>query len=439
MARFKRQKIRWLAQWANRRYLPWIVLVVVFVILLAVALVGSYAFGWTWTGFKKKGSLWDWLNLLILPVVVTILPLWFATYRKWPVRWIILLVVALVTLAVLAVGGYTLNWTWTGFEGNTFWDWLNLLLVPCILPVIIAWLKGQQSEDSGRSDRQQQRNGLQEADHQQEAVLEAYLNHISELLLDRHLGESQLKSDVREIARARTLTTLRRVGKKDKGDLLHFLYQTNLICKGKVIIDLREADLRWANLSEAILSEANLSEADLSEADLSGAELSGANLSETKLNRASLNRANLSEANLHGANLSEARLNETNLSRSDLSDSKLNGSDLSKADLSNTRLNGSSLSKADLSDTRLNGSSTINADLRWARLNGADLSKARLSGADLREANLSEARLIWADLRGANLSGAALKGANLNGANLSGATYTKEQLSEAKSLNNIIQ
>ncbi len=29
-------------------------------------------------------------------------------------------------------------WAWTGFTGNTLWDWLHLLLLPLLLPVVVV-------------------------------------------------------------------------------------------------------------------------------------------------------------------------------------------------------------------------------------------------------------------------------------------------------------
>ena len=38
--------------------------------------VGGYAGPWKWTGFEANGQVWDWLNLLLLPVVLGTIPLW---------------------------------------------------------------------------------------------------------------------------------------------------------------------------------------------------------------------------------------------------------------------------------------------------------------------------------------------------------------------------
>jgi hypothetical protein len=52
-------------------------------------------------------------------------------------RWVLGGVVA--AFVVVVIGGYRLHWTWTGFEGNTFRDWLSLLIVPFLLPASLAW------------------------------------------------------------------------------------------------------------------------------------------------------------------------------------------------------------------------------------------------------------------------------------------------------------
>lgn len=104
----------------------------------AVVVAGGYLGGWEWTGFAKK-TFWDWLDLLILPIVVSLMPLWLETHRRLESRWIAALSATLAAFAVLVVGGYGLGWAWTGFEGNTVWDWLHLLLVPFALPAGLTW------------------------------------------------------------------------------------------------------------------------------------------------------------------------------------------------------------------------------------------------------------------------------------------------------------
>jgi pentapeptide repeat protein len=158
-----------------------------------------------------------------------------------------------------------------------------------------------------RGQHREQHNGTDSVgSDQQEAALQAYLDRMSDLLLTQGLRESQPGNNVREVARAWTLTALQRVGKNRKGVVLQFLHEACLIYKGEVIIDLSGADLRWADLRHTKLNRADLSGVNLSAADLSNSDLSEANLSGANLSEADLSGANLHGTDLNGANLREA-------------------------------------------------------------------------------------------------------------------------------------
>ena len=180
-------------------------------------------------------------------------------------------------------------------------------------------------------------------DNQREAALQAYIDHMSKLLLAQNLRHSREDEEVRKIARVRTLTVLRRLDAERKGSVLQFLYESTLLGKEGPIIDLTGADLSRAHLSRADLSGANLSHANLS-----GANLSGADLSESILSEANLSRTNLSGTNLSGTNLNEADLMRANLRGADLI-----GANLNEADLSGAFLIGAILSRANLSGANL--------------------------------------------------------------------------------------
>ncbi len=121
----------------NRRSYP-VAVTLVGATLLVLAL-GGYVGGWSWTGFRGN-TLWDWLHLLVLPVTLAFLPLWLRTHQRDHTRWAVAVAGVAVVVAVLAVGGYGFGWAWTGFRGNTLWDWLELLVVPFVLPAVLAYL-----------------------------------------------------------------------------------------------------------------------------------------------------------------------------------------------------------------------------------------------------------------------------------------------------------
>ncbi len=112
-----------------------------------VVLWGGYVYGWQWTGFQANEQLWDWLRLLLLPVVVGTMPLWLrhSDYLSAARRRGYVLVGA--AFAVFVAVGYLVPLDWTGFPGNTLWSWLSLLALPAavasakVLPAVARSLR----------------------------------------------------------------------------------------------------------------------------------------------------------------------------------------------------------------------------------------------------------------------------------------------------------
>jgi len=100
---------------------------------ILIVLWGGYIQGWQWTGFASNQQLWDWLRLLLLPVVAGTIPLWIHHPESLsPARRLIQLIAAAGFL-VLVIAGYLVPLGWTGFRGNTLWDWLGLVLLPAAI------------------------------------------------------------------------------------------------------------------------------------------------------------------------------------------------------------------------------------------------------------------------------------------------------------------
>jgi uncharacterized protein YjbI with pentapeptide repeats len=288
-----------------------------------------------------------------------------------------------------------------GIADKNFWDYLELLIVPAALAFGVYWLNRTQDLRQQEADRFQQQlqlehnqmqqdRGLEVVTQQaQDAALRAYLDQMSQLMLEQGLeyyaepGIEGASANRLALARARTLTVLPTLGAHRKRSVLQFLYESGLINTNRTIVELTGADLSQADLRGLNLSRANLSEADLGRADLRGVVLSGADLRGAVLAEANLSEAHLSEANLHNANLHNANLHNANLRKADLGRAKLSEAILSEAYLDNANLHGAVLRKADLG---------------WAELGGTDLGKANLSEANLSKTNLREADLCGAQV-----------------------------------------
>ena len=270
-------------------------------------------------------------------------------------------------------------WTRRELGGMTVRNWLpivGILLVPIVIALgiwAITWqlekLENQRARQAQKLENQRAETERELAEQRaQDEALQAYLDQMSQLILDRQLLEIEQGNPVHEqgdpvhtLAQARTSTAILRLDAEHNESVTHFLITSGLSVRSEASARL----LRGSSLSHAKLSGAHLPNADLGDADLSGADFSNALMV----------NANLIVADLSGA---------------DLSDSLLDNADLS-----------AHLPNADLSDASL-----IGADLSEANLRGADLSDADLIGA-----NLSDAILV-----NANLSGAVLDNANLSGA-----------------------
>jgi len=293
-------------------------------------------------------------------------------------------------------------------------DWLQLLIVPLAL-VVIGFLftmqqdaRQQQIEDQRAQHAQKIENQRAEAERElaeqraQDEVLQAYLNQMSTLLLEKDLRNSEEDSEVRSLARARTLTVLERLDLSRKTAVMQFLLEASLVqsVDGRApVIALSGADLNDVNLRYADLTGANLAASDLSDADLSDADLTGANLGNADLGNADLAAAILSDADLHSADLSGAFLPAV-----------------------------------------LSGANLTNADLLIANLSDADLTEANLSGADLRNADLhgADSQKLLGGGSGAELGNADLRDADLRYADLSDTVgLTEKQIEQAESLEGV--
>jgi hypothetical protein len=111
------------------------------IVLCAVLLWGGYADRWGWTGFHRHATLWDWLEILMLPVAIGIAPLWARHGTRLGRGVIATLAAVAAAFVVLVVLGYALDLGWTGFPGNHLWDWLELLVLPLVVATLPVWIE----------------------------------------------------------------------------------------------------------------------------------------------------------------------------------------------------------------------------------------------------------------------------------------------------------
>jgi hypothetical protein len=108
-------------------------------IAAAVVLWGGYGRGWQWTGLRANDQLWDWLQILLLPVVLGTIPLWMQD-RKYISRGRrVSYAVAIAAWTGFVIAGYLVpQMHWTGFSDQKLGDWLQLLLIPSAVAITTA-------------------------------------------------------------------------------------------------------------------------------------------------------------------------------------------------------------------------------------------------------------------------------------------------------------
>ncbi len=278
---------RFRSWWKNRskRSDAVVILLLVVSLLLIVVVITGYRFNLDWTGlgpyispphspssdFQRGKTLWDWLQLLIIP-------------------------------AVLAVGGYLFNYTTSRTEHEIASDGQREEALQAYIDKISELLLHEK---------------LRELKPEYEEVRK--IARVRTLTLLPRLDKERKKSILQFLYESGLIEKDKQIIDLSGADLRE--------------ADLREADLSGAYLRGANLRGANLFVANLHEADLSGANLSGAILFEADLSGAFLSGAFLSRANLSGADLSDAKLIKAELRDADLRDAKLIKADLRDADL----------------------------------------------------------------------------------------------------------
>jgi uncharacterized protein YjbI with pentapeptide repeats len=296
-------------------------------------------------------------------------------------------------------------WDRTGFRNKTVWDLLQLLIVPIMLAAIGYWFTTQQDL---RQQAIENRRAANERELQQQAAqedaLQAYLDQMSTLLLEKDLRTPKESSEARTLARARTLTVLDRLSPERRARVLRFLMEASLVqgeTDARPVISLQGANLSSVDLVVEVspilidLTRADLRDAKLRFVFMRGADLTGSNLS----------GADMYEASLEDANLEGAIMRDSHPYSAHLSGARLKCADLTGADLTDT----------DLTDADLTGANLRGADIGYADLSGANLREADLTDAFLFETNLTEADLTDANVTQEQLeaSGVSLKGATM--------------------------
>lgn len=252
----------------------------------------------------------------------------------------------------------------TGFQDKSLWDWMDLLFVPLLIPISVLWLtrRTQENERALASYKAKKEELQTYLDRMTTLLLEHRLRTSKQDSETRTIARTITLAVVQELTstqKSQVLLFLYDAGLIFRSSPILDLESVDF--QGMSIsprTDLRRISLSGANLQNSSFERVNLYYADfkssqLQNANLVGAILMQASLRDTILIAANLKGASLKDADLRWANLSEANLEEANLEDADLRRADLQGVDFKNAVLINTRLNNAIVSLDQLKEAKL--------------------------------------------------------------------------------------
>lgn len=225
-------------------------------------------------------------------------------------------------LLQLILSGYAV--TWTGFQTKTLWDWMDLLIIPIVL-ALGAFLLNRSERTAEREiakDRQRELLFQSYLDKMSEMLVENKL-HTSNNKALVEVARSRTHSLLRELdgrRKASVVIFLRdtklSIGEKPiislgGADLRRADFAEGYLCD----VNLEAADLRQARLQKALWTGAYLCGADLRDTDLRGSVLEVVNLEQASLEGANLTGVSLTNSNLVGTNLKDAKVTKEQLAK----------------------------------------------------------------------------------------------------------------------------
>lgn len=250
---------------------------------------------------------------------------------------------------------------------RTLWDWLQILIIPIVLALVAYFFTRSERRTEQRIGRERDETSQKiAADDRREKELQSYFDKMTELLLSERMLETPEDSHVRSVGRARTLTVLRNLDAERAIVVLRFLREVSngspitdpefgeprsSSHQNAFLFSMKDATLTGFSF-DADFSGTYLRGIMLREPDLNNIDLSNADLSDALLSQANLTGANFFGAYLQGTNFYNADFSNANLAASDFRGAILSRAKFRHASFRKTYLDGAFLAGADLTGAR---------------------------------------------------------------------------------------
>lgn len=285
---------------------------------------------------------------------------------------------------------------------KTLWDWMNLLIVPMALAVGAYILNRAEraSEQQIARDRMLE-SALQDyLDKMTELLLKENLRDSQNDDEARSIARSRTLTALRILDNSRKGVLLRFL---HESGLISQKPVIKLKGADLTDIDLKKANLSDANISRSTITSGNLEQARLIEADFSycriekalfvRSSLLGANLTLTKGDGANFTRSTLANANFDSSSLKKASFVSAHGIKANFQSAQLQQANFSNANLKEANFNRANLENANLENANLTNANLCGVNLKNANLKGTILDGANLSFANLEKAKVKPSQL----------------------------------------------
>lgn len=215
----------------------------------------------------------------------------------------------------------------SGPRAKTLWDWLDLLIIPIVLGVF-GWLfKEAEKENVRKSDEERSQNDTLDAfiKIMTELIIKNSLTKKDSSIETRIIARTRINLAFGSLNAERKGQVLQFLFESGLIDIkpkinLNGSNIKNAILDGIVLsrVEIRGAYMNNSSIKDSNLNESTFTSCDFTNADLSGSLTNNLDLSYTNLTGAKLKNMDLTSINFEGADLTNADLRESNILQSQL-------------------------------------------------------------------------------------------------------------------------
>jgi len=271
--------------------------------------------------FFEKGKNWVYIFLAIfgflIVVAIALISGEFGSDQPW-IKWLLSgALISLSILLVIIISNWISNFKWSGFQKKSFWDWLQLLIVPLMLAFGAFYLNyASETRDKQIAEERKQQELLKDYfSKMQTLIIEANKLSKSQWEPLEHFANEKLPGQFQPIAQALTLAVLDELDGLRKGKVITYLAESGFITKETFTINLNGANLQKLELKGVSLNSVIINKADMTGAKLTNVEFTDSDLGASNFSQANLDGVNFSSAILQGSNFYDANLKNIEISK----------------------------------------------------------------------------------------------------------------------------